>query len=176
MKSKYSGYILSALFAAVISVSAQICIPFPSGTPLTLQTLAVSLCAFILGTKFSCISVAVYLLLGFFGTPVFAHFGAGPAVIFGKNGGFLLGLILLSFCCGLSGNTEKKWLKFIICLLGIILLHTLGIIYFAIIFKTDILSAFVLSSLPFILKDILSVAVSFFAAIPLKQNLIKKVA
>lgn len=173
MKSKYSRYILSALFAALFAVSAQICIPMPSGTPLTLQTLAVSLSAFILGTKFSCISTAVYLLLGFFGAPVFAHFGAGPAVLFGKNGGYLLGLIFLSLGCGLSNRINKKWIKVIICLVGVVLLHLSGIVYFSIIFKTEFLSAFLLSSMPFILKDILCVLISYFTAIPLKQTLIK---
>ena len=173
MKSNYSRYILSALFAALFAISAQICIPMPSGTPLTLQTLAVSLSAFILGAKFSCISTAVYLLLGLFGAPVFAHFGAGPAVLFGKNGGYLLGLIFLGLCCGISSKANVKWIKITICLLGVILLHIMGVIYFAFIFKTDVLSAFLLSSMPFILKDILCVLISYFAAIPIKQNLVK---
>lgn len=173
MKNKYSGYILGALFTAVTAVSAQICIPMPLGTPFTLQTLAVSLCAFLLGAKLSCVSTTVYLLLGFFGVPVFSYFGAGPAVIFGKNGGYLFGFILLCICCGLSNKTNKKWIKFIVCVLGVILLHAVGTIYFSFVFKVDILSAFMLSSLPFILKDLLSVLMSYFAAIPLKKHLIK---
>ncbi len=173
MKGNYSRYILSALFAAVTAVSAQICVPLPFGTPLTLQTLAVSLSAFILGTKFSCISAAVYLLLGLFGVPVFAHFGAGPGVLFGKNGGYLFGLVFLCLCCGISSKINIKWIKITICLLGVFFLHIIGVLYFAFVFKTDILSSFLLSSMPFILKDILCVFISFFAAKPLKRNLIK---
>lgn len=40
-----------AMFTAVVAVLSQIAIPMPSGVPVTLQTLAVALCGYVLGSK-----------------------------------------------------------------------------------------------------------------------------
>lgn len=59
-------------------VLSQIQIPMPSGVPVTMQTFGVALCACVLGWKMGTASVAVYLLLGSFGVPVFAGLSGRP--------------------------------------------------------------------------------------------------
>ncbi len=162
MKRKTVDYIISALFTAIICISAQMVFLLPSGIPLTLQTLAVCLCGYILNTKYAALSVITYLLLGLFGLPVFSYFSGGPAVLFGKNGGFLFGFIALSICCSIIKHKNKKALKFLMGIIGIFICHIFGIIQFSLVFGTTIVTSFVLVSLPTVFKDLICVIAAFF--------------
>ena len=91
-----------AMFTAVVAVLSQIAIPMPSGVPVTLQTLAVALCGYVLGSKKGAVSLLVYALLGAVGAPVFANFKGGLGAIAGPTGGFIWGFIFMAFLCGLG--------------------------------------------------------------------------
>lgn len=152
--------ILSALFAAITAVSSGIAIYLPSGIPLTLQTFAVALCGYTLGFKWGLSSTFVYLLCGAIGLPVFSHFTGGIQAFWGPNGGFLLGFIFLSFFCGLASPRKKPSFNILIGLLGLLICHILGILVFSAVYKTRPTAAFVAVSLPFLLKDIISVVLA----------------
>ncbi len=170
MKKSYKKMIFSALFTAIIAVSAQIILPLPSGVPMTLQTLAIAICGYVLGVKYAVCSTLVYLLLGFFGVPVFAGLTAGAGVLFEQNGGFLIGFIFLSICCGIAANRQKKIAKIMFGILGIILTHTLGCAQFSLVYGNSFLSAFIVTSLPFLAKDIISVIAAVFIADTIKNK------
>ena len=51
------------MFAAVLAVLSQIQIPMPSGMPITLQTYAVALTGFLLGSRYGTATVGIYILL-----------------------------------------------------------------------------------------------------------------
>lgn len=91
--------IVTALFAAIIGVLAQVTIPLPL-VPITGQTLALGLAATILGSRYGTLSVLLYLLIGVIGVPVFAQLSAGLGIVFGPTGGFLFGFIPASFVIG----------------------------------------------------------------------------
>ena len=90
MKTKPLVY--AAVMAALITLCAWITIP--TVVPFTLQTFAIFLAVGVLGGKLASLSVAVYLLLGAAGLPVFAGFSGGIGVLLGATGGFLLGFLL----------------------------------------------------------------------------------
>ena len=95
--------VLCGLFAALIAVGAFIRITLPTEPyPFTfsLQWLFVLLAGFLLGAKLGALSVAVYLIIGLVGVPVFVH-GGGPQYIFRAGFGFLLGFLLAAFLIGL---------------------------------------------------------------------------
>ena len=169
MSTKLKSYVSAALFTAIISVCAQIVFPLPSGIPFTLQTLAVCLCGYLLNAKYSFLSVCVYLLLGLFGVPVFSYFSGGPAILLGKNGGFLFGFILLAFLCSISRN-KKRALKIVLGVIGILLCHITGVIQFSIIFGGSVLSSALLISLPTLPKDLLCVLIAVFVSEKIKFN------
>lgn len=94
--------IVSALFAAIIAVFAQISIPLPfSPVPITGQTLAIGLAATILGKRYGTLSVAIYLLLGAIGAPVFAGMSGGLGTLVGPTGGYLIGFLPTAYLIGL---------------------------------------------------------------------------
>lgn len=87
-----------ALFVALITVCAWISIPF--AVPFTLQTFAIFAALGLLGGKRATIAVAVYLLLGAIGLPVFAGFTGGIGRLAGATGGYLVGFLLSAIIGG----------------------------------------------------------------------------
>ena len=88
--------VLSSLFASLCAVCSWIAIPIPP-VYITLQTLAVLLTLGTLGGKWGSMSIALYLLLGFVGLPVFAGFRGGAGALLDATGGFLWGFLLSGF-------------------------------------------------------------------------------
>lgn len=80
-----------ALLLAVTAVAAQIRIELPGGVPFTLQVLPVLLTGLVLPPGAAFLAQAAYVLLGALGLPVFAGGAAGPGVLAGPTGGYLLG-------------------------------------------------------------------------------------
>lgn len=91
--------IITALFAAIIGVMAQITIPLPL-VPITGQTLAIGLAATILGARYGTLSVILYVIIGAAGIPVFAEMKAGVSVLVGPTGGYLFSFIPTAFFIG----------------------------------------------------------------------------
>lgn len=97
---------LSSLFAALLAVCAWVCIPL-GDTVLTLQTFGIALCLLLLGGKWGCVSIAIYLLLGAVGLPVFSGFRGGFGAILGITGGFLWGFLAMGLTYWLLSRFGK---------------------------------------------------------------------
>ncbi len=164
MKNRTKKIVLASLFTAVIAVVSQLFLPTPFGIPLTLQTFGVCLCGFLFGQKWGVASVAVYIIAGAVGLPVFSGFQGGIGHIIDPTGGFILGFLPLAFFCGIKIEKNKGILNIIFAFLGLIICHILGIIQFAFITETHVLTAFISISLPFILKDAIFLVLAFFIA------------
>ena len=87
MKKAYI-YTVPAIGAALIAVLAQITIPI-GPVPFTLQNFAIGLIATVFRPREAVLSVALYLLLGGIGLPVFAGGAAGFHVLVGPSAGYL---------------------------------------------------------------------------------------
>lgn len=100
---------LAGVLAATLAVSSWVSIPIPiSPVPLTLQTLAVLLAGGLLGRVWGPVSVGVYLLVGVAGIPVFAGGEAGPGVLLGFKGGYLVGFVAAAFLMGVAGDLVRS--------------------------------------------------------------------
>jgi biotin transport system substrate-specific component len=105
----------AGLFTLLTAIGAQISIPMaPLGVPLTLQTLAVVLAALCLGPRYGTLSMALYVLVGALGAPVFSDHGAGMAILAGQTGGYLLGFIyaqpVITWFVRAPGGAVRGWL------------------------------------------------------------------
>lgn len=89
-----------AVFSALIAIGALIRIPLGL-VPITLQTAFVLMAALTIGSVRAAISVAIYMLLGLTGLPIFAVAGG----IFSPTFGFVLGFIL---CALVTGYLHKR--------------------------------------------------------------------
>ena len=172
-KKNTLSLVTAALFTALTAVCSQIAVPMPTQVALTLQTFAVALCGYVLGIKWGLASIITYILLGTVGVPLFSGFKGGPQVLFGPSGGFIFGFILFVLLCGVSLLIKNKALKLVLGLGGLLVCHILGIIQFAVVYKTDIISSFLMVSAPYLIKDVISVAAAFFLSIYIRKLLTK---
>jgi len=152
-----------ALFAAVIAVLSQISIPMPSGVPATLQTFAIALTGYALGKKLGPAAVAVFLALGAVGVPVLANFSGGIAKFVGVTGGFLWGFLPMAFLCGLGAEMPKLQ-AIALGVAGLLVCHVCGVLQFALVTGSGVVQSALLVSLPYLVKDVVSVALGLAAA------------
>ena len=85
---------LCALFAALLAICAWLVIPI-GDVPFTLQTFGVFAALGLLGGKRGTIAIAIYLLLGAVGAPVFAGFKGGIGALLGVTGGYLVSYLFM---------------------------------------------------------------------------------
>ncbi len=131
-RSRLNKLLLSGLFAALIGVLSQVVIPLPF-VPINLALFGVHLAGLLLGPLYGLFSVSIYLLMGILGVPVFASFGAGPGVLFGMTGGYLVGYALCVLIVGalsprLFGGRAGGW--WAAMLLGLLACYAFGTAWF----------------------------------------------
>lgn len=158
------------LFAAIIGVLSQIALPMPSGVPATLQTFAIAFCGFVLGKKKGTIAVLIYILIGIAGVPVFANFKSGIYSVIGITGGFIYGFLFLSYFTGKSIEFKNKYLIALFSCVGLIICHLLGVIQFSYLAEMDFIKSLFLVSLPYILKDMVSIALAYIVSRAVKKR------
>ena len=167
-KNSIKTYSLSAVFSALLCISAWISVPTP--VPFTLQTLVVAAAGAFLGAKRGFLSVLIYLLLGIIGLPVFAGFNSGFGVLLGPTGGFTLGFLVFSVICGLaSKNKSGLWQIFGAMFLGLIACYIIGSFWYCFVYSDSPQSLWAVLTtcvLPFIIPDTVKI---FLATILVKK-------
>jgi biotin transport system substrate-specific component len=100
---------LLTLAVLAVAVSARVSVPVPgSPVPQSLQTLAVVLVGAFLGARRGGLALALYLLVGALGLPVFADGAAGAAHLVGPTAGYLLGFVLAAMLVGRSVEHDGR--------------------------------------------------------------------
>ena len=96
----------------LLAVSAKVQVPFYP-VPLTLQTLVVLLLGATLGARLAAAAVALYLVEGLAGLPVFAGAVAGPLYMAGPTGGFLVGFLVAAALIGFAADRrwDRSWIR-----------------------------------------------------------------
>lgn len=184
MKISTKTIVAVGMFTAVLSVLSVLTIPMPTGVPVTLQTFAVALCGYVLGKKRGTASVALYLLIGTVGVPVFAGMTGGPSWLAGYSGGFLWGFLFLALFCAvgterkntaLPGEADARQRRAALGLIsgvaGLAVCHLFGVIQFSVVASTPLPASFLAVSLPYLVKDVVSVAGAYFVSLPVRRAL-----
>ena len=166
-KIKISDLVMIALFAAITAALSQISIPTPTNVPITLQTFAVALCGYCLGAKKGTAAILVYILLGVVGVPVFAGFSGGIASIASFAGGFIYGFLPFAFLSGISVN--NKALRIGLGIVGLVVLHFFGVLHYSLLTSNSFIVSFWMVSAPFLIKDVISVVLAYFASLAVNK-------
>ncbi|HZW57076.1 MAG TPA: biotin transporter BioY [Nitrososphaerales archaeon] len=156
------GISLAALFAALLSISSIVSIPIPfSPVPVTLQVLVVFLILALLGPLYGSLSCLVYLALGVMGLPVFAGASAGPGVLVGPLGGYLVSFPVAVFVGGFISRTRLGTKKAdslrvsLAVLTSLATIYAIGVLWLALFLGIGIVSALIVGAIPFIPIDTL---------------------
>ena len=166
MKTKTTRELaMIAMGAALIAVCSWIAVP--AAIPFTLQTFAVCLVTALFGLKMGLWTVAVYLLLGAVGVPVFSGFKGGLGALLGTTGGYLAGFLFTALVVGLSVDKFGRKLPVLIVsmVLGILLCYTFGTAWFVLVYSRSsgpigVGTALGWCVLPYLLPDAVKIALA----------------
>lgn len=176
MKNKTLDLVYCGMAAVLLTVCSWISIP--AVIPFTLQTFAVFLTVLLLGGRRGTIAIAVYLLLGALGIPVFANFGAGIGYLLGATGGYAVGFLLIPLIMWLAErlNRQSVLLRIASMLAGLFACYAFGTLWYLYVYTGSGSSitpgaALSLCVVPFIIPDLCKMALSLFLAGRLKKLL-----
>jgi biotin transport system substrate-specific component len=135
----------------------------------------------VLGSRWGFTAVAVWVLLGVFGLPVFAQGKAGAAVLVGPTGGFLVGFILCAYIVGWCTERSDTSLQktSLIMYGGLVVVYLVGMAGFMASFAFFLHkpmsweTAATLSVLPFLPYDIVKTFIAAYIGVKVKQALIR---
>ena len=169
---------LVSLFAALLCVSSYITIPI-GPVPVTLQVLFVLLAGAVLGAELGAFSVLLWIMIGVVGMPVFAGGKAGPLVLLGPTGGYLLGFVICAYIVGrlFSRAPESRIAACGAMLAGLTIAYIVGLFGFMLSFAFFLQKpmtwqqAFSIAVMPFVPVDLFKVAVGAWIAPVLVQAL-----
>lgn len=167
---------------AVLAIAAKIKVPF-FPVPMTLQTLAVVALASAYGARLGVLTVLAYLAEGMLGLPVFTNTPpllAGPAYFMGPTGGFLAGFVAMAAIVGAAADRgwAASWPKmFGAMLAGEVVMMALGLVWLAWFASLSsgasglgLSTAFSAGVMPFILGDLLKIALAALFALALSSG------
>ena len=164
-----SNLVTVLLGTLVITLCAKINVPvWP--VPVTLQGFAVAALSAAFGLRIGVATVALYLLEGAFGLPVFAT-GGGLVYLVGPTGGFLLGFLAMAAIIGFAadrGASGKPLMLFAAMVVADAVLFALGFTWLLALSgnagwidqNNVVASAFAGAVQPFVIWDVLKMALA----------------
>lgn len=164
-------------FALLTALGAYVSIPLPATpVPVTLQTLVVSLSGLLLGARLGAGAQTMYLAAGALGAPVFSAGNFGLAYLLGPTGGYLLAYPAAAALTGALANLAGARRSFAAALvlgvatfLGTVLVFMGGASQLALL-TGDVGLAIEQGVLPFLVGDVLKVAVAVLIALRLRNR------
>ena len=161
-----------ALMTAIICIVGPLTLPI-GPVPISLTPFAICISVYVLGKKRGTIACALYLLIGLIGLPVFSGYSAGPAVLFGPTGGYLIGYVVMSFISGhfidrFSGGYAASFIGMVI---GLAALYVIGTLWLSYSTQMSLAASFAAGVAPFILFDLLKIVLSIVVGSRLRSRL-----
>ncbi len=174
MKLSAKDISLAAMFAALAAVAAAL---FRFGAPIvpfSLVPFVVLLAGMLLGPRLGAVSMAVYVLMGLLGLPVFEKppFG-GPAYVLQPTFGYLLGFVLGAYVTGrlLPEKGRPGIARYLLASVGgIAAIYLAGLPYLYVILNfylgkaVPVVKVIKIGFLPFIALDLAKAAAASFLA------------
>ena len=153
---------LAIVFSLFIAASAQFTIPI-GAVPITGQTFAVLLTGALLGSRLGAAAVIAYLIEGAVGLPFFAGGGGGIVRFLGPTAGYLVAFPAAAFITG--AFAEHGWDKryetaMAAMAIGSTIIFLGGWAWYAVLTNTPPVAAFKLAVLPFLLGDVMKIALA----------------
>jgi biotin transport system substrate-specific component len=149
--------------ALAITIAAKVQVPFWP-VPMTLQTLAIFAIASAFGMRLAIATLALYLLQGAAGFPVFAgtpEKGIGLLYMAGPTGGYLVGFLVMAGIAGWAADRgwSRNPLKLGAAMLaGEAFMLVLGALWLGYLFGSDKILAYGVG--PFIVTDLIKLAIA----------------
>lgn len=165
-----------ALMAVLIAVCS--CISLPLGAvPFTLQTFGVCCALGLLGGMRGTIAIAVYIMLGALGLPVFSGFSSGMGALMGATGGYIVGFLATGLIYWrITGRRRRRWpIKALAMLSGLIACYTFGTAWFMAVYvrttgPVGVGAALSWCVMPFIIPELCKLAAALLLSERLRRH------
>ncbi|MCR5823895.1 MAG: biotin transporter BioY [Lachnospiraceae bacterium] len=174
--------VMIGAFAALMAICAWITVP--ATVPFTLQTFGVFLAVYLLGGKRGTVAVAVYILLGAVGLPVFSGFKGGVGTVLGTTGGYIIGFLFSALTMwGLhallkkveeKGKTQRVLCVFLEMIAGLFVCYAFGTAWFMAVYArtkgaVGITTCLSWCVFPFVIPDLLKITLALILGGRLKR-------
>lgn len=167
LKSKTGQLAAAAIMTLLLAVFAQLSKNLPvTPVPLSAVLAAVFLAGAMLNRKSALLSAAAYVVLGFFGAPIFPGFTGGIHILAGPTGGFLISypLVAVLIAC-MTEKWGRGFLKYVLFMvLSLPVCYVIGTAQLLTITKADFQNGLAMAVVPFLLPDLLMCAAAAAAA------------
>ena len=150
---------IAILGSILLAISAKIKIPFYP-VPMTMQTFVVLLLGISLGWKLGLFTVALYLVEGIAGLPVFAgspEKGMGIVYFTGPTMGYLIGFLAAVYLTGFFTFDNNFFKNFAKLLFSVSFIYLLGLIWLGSLIGWD-KPIFKLGAQPFLLAELFKIS------------------
>ena len=167
--------VYASLLAALTAASALITIPIGE-VPVILYNFFILMMGLLLGSRWGAASIAVYLLAGGLGLPVFAGGKGGIAILLGPTGGYLIGFLPAVFIIGFISEKFKQRFSYdiIAMLCGTAVIYAFGVIQLKIVLGKTWMLTMALGVFPFIIFDIVKVVAAAITAKAVRPIIMNK--
>lgn len=166
--------VLMLIGTAFITVAGYITIPLPfTPVPISLATFAVLLTGAALGPLRGSASAGLYLVLGLVGVPLFAHGASGWAF---SSFGYIVGYVVAALLVGALARRRSDrsvWSTLGLAAIGSLTIYAFGVPWLAAFLGIDLVTAFTLGVLPFLIGDAVKIA-AMSALLPLTWRVIDR--
>ena len=178
MKLNTKDMTVIAVMAALICVAGPLSVSI-GPIPLSLASFAVYLAGAVLGAKRGPLAVAIYLLIGLVGVPVFSGFSGGAQKLVGVTGGYLVGYLPCAWLTGLGvkpGQTEAgpRWKLPAMMVAGTAALYAIGTAWFMIQTRNTLAAALGMCVVPFLPGDAIKILAATLLAWPVRKAIYRK--
>jgi len=169
--------VFAALFAAVLCAVAPFAVNI-GPIPLSFATLVIYLAAGVLDWRLGALSVALYVMLGAVGVPVFSNFQGGLHKIVGVTGGFIIGYIPCAIATGVVVKVLRRriWAYVLGMAIGTVLLYTCGTAWFMLQSGNPLAASLAMCVTPFLPGDAIKIVFASVISPKLRKALIKQSA
>ena len=165
----------TAMAAVLICVCSWITIPFT--IPFTMQTFAVFFAVLFLGGKNGIAAIALYLLMGMIGLPVFSGFRGGIGHLLGPTGGYIVGFLFTGIFYLMLEPFQKKsrFIRWVALAGGLVLCYLAGTLWFIIVTGSNggaytFWSSLSLCVLPYIIPDCAKMILAVYLSNRVKKH------
>jgi len=157
--------VFASLLAALMAVGAYLAIPI-GPVPIVMQNMFVFLAGLVLGSRWALASVAVYLLTGALGLPVFAGGMGGIGRIVGPTGGYLIGYLPAVFIVGYISEkaAARTGYDVLAMICGTIVLYAFGVTWLKFLTGMAWTKALTVGMFPFLIGDVVKIAAAALIA------------
>lgn len=166
-----------AVMAALICVAGPLTVVI-GPIPLSLASFAVYLAGAVLGAKRGALAVALYLLIGLVGVPVFSGFSGGLQKLVGVTGGYLVGYLACAWLTGLGIKPEPtgapaRWKLPAMMIAGTAALYAIGTAWFMLQTHNPLAASLGMCVLPFLPGDAVKIVAATLLSGPIRRAIEK---